>query len=171
MVRIITVFLIIIWNVILQSTIVQKLAIGGIHLNLLIITVVSFALIRGKVEGAIVGFAIGFLQDLFFGSTIGFYALLYMYFGFFCGFLNKTFYRDNVLIPIFVISLSNFLLNMLIYIFTYLFRGRTDLNYYFKNIIVPELVYTAFVCVIIYKLYLFINDKVEFFERRREDQD
>lgn len=170
MVRIISVFLIIIWNIIFQSTIVQKLAIGGISFNLLIITVVSFALIRGKLEGAIVGFAVGFLQDIFFGSTIGFYALLYMYFGFFCGFLNKTFYRDNVLIPIFIIAGSDFLLNFLIYIFTYLFRGRTELSYYLKNIIVPELVYTTFVCVIIYKLYLYMNDKIEFFEKRKEDQ-
>lgn len=170
MVRIITVFLIVIWNIIFQSTIVQKLSIGGISFNLLIITVVSIALIRGKLEGAMVGFAVGFLQDIFFGSTIGFYALLYMYFGFFCGFLNKTFYRDNVLIPIFIIAGSDFLLNFLIYIFTYLFRGRTELSYYLKNIIVPELVYTTFVCVIFYKLYLYINDKVEFFEKRKENQ-
>lgn len=170
MVRIISIFIIIIINIILQSTIIQDITIGGISFNLLIITVVSFALIRGKVEGAIIGFSIGLMQDIFFGGTVGFYALLYMYVGYFSGFLNKTFYRDNILIPIFIISTSDLLFNMAVYIFTYLFRGRTELSYYFMNIILPELVYTAFACVLIYKLYLLINDKIELFEKR-EDQD
>lgn len=171
MFRILVVFLIVIFNMILQSTLVQEIAIGGISLNLLVITVVSFSLIRGKIEGAIIGFFIGLMQDIFFGNVIGFYALLYMYLGYFSGFLNRALYRDNVLIPIFVIAASDFVLNFLIYILTYLFRGRTDLPFYFLNIIVPELVYTAFVSIFVYKLFLLINDKLEFIEKKRRDKD
>ncbi|PKM95925.1 MAG: rod shape-determining protein MreD [Firmicutes bacterium HGW-Firmicutes-1] len=171
MVRVIAVIAIIIFNIVFQSTIVQNFAIGGITINLLIMTVVSFSLMRGKLEGAIIGFFIGLMQDVFFGSVIGFYALLYMYFGFFSGYLNKALYRDNLLIPILAISVSDLILNLFIYIMTYLFRGRTDFPYYFTNIILPELVYTTLVAVFVYKFYMFVNEKLDSVEKRRENKD
>ncbi|PKM50254.1 MAG: rod shape-determining protein MreD [Firmicutes bacterium HGW-Firmicutes-7] len=171
MFRIVTVIAIVIFNIVFQSTIVQDIAIGGITINLLIITVVSFSLMRGKLEGAIIGFFIGLMQDVFFGNVIGFYALLYMYFGFFSGYLNKALYRDNLLIPILAITGSDLILNLLIYIMTYLFRGRIDFAYYFMNIILPELVYTTLVSVFVYKFYLFVNEKLDGVEKRRENKD
>lgn len=169
--RVFALVLIVIFNIIFQSTLIQEVAIGGISFNLLVITVVSFSLIRGKIEGAIIGFFIGLMQDIFFGSVIGFYTLLYLYLGYFSGFLNRTLYKENILIPIFVIAAGDFILNFFIYIATYLFRGRTDLPYYFLNIILPELVYTVFAAIFIYKLYLLINDKLEFLERRKGEKD
>lgn len=171
MFRIIAVALIIIFNIVLQSTFVQEIAIGGITMNLLMITVVSFALIRGKIEGAVIGFLIGLMQDVFFGNVIGFYALLYMYIGFFGGFINRALYKDNIMIPLLVISGADLIFNLVIYIITYLFRGRTDFLYYFGNIILPELVYTTFISIFIYKLYLFINDKLNAIEKNKEDKD
>lgn len=171
MLRIFLVSIIIILNIVLQSTFVQEIAVGGITMNLLIVTVVSFALMRGKVEGAVIGFFIGLMQDVFFGSVVGFYALLYMYIGFFGGFINRALYRDNILIPLLVISGSDLTFNLIIYIITYLFRGRTDFPYYFGNIILPELVYTTFISIFVYKLYLFINDRLEALEKNRENKD
>lgn len=171
MLRIISVALIIILNIVLQSTFIQEIAIGGITMNLLMITVVSFALIRGKIEGAIIGFLIGLMHDIFFGNVIGFYALLYMYIGFFSGSINRTLYKDNIMIPLLVISSADLLFNLVIYIITYLFRGRTDFLFYFGNIILPELVYTTFVSIFVYKFYLFINDKLNTVEKNKEDKD
>lgn len=171
MFRIITVALIMILNIVLQSTFVQEFAIGGITMNLLMITVVSFALIRGKIEGAIIGFLLGMMQDIFFGNVIGFYALLYMYIGFFAGFINRALYKDNIMIPLLVISSADFLFNLIIYIITYLFRGRTDFIYYLINIMLPELVYTTFVSIFVYKLYVFINERLDIIEKNKEDKD
>lgn len=170
MFRLIIVSMIAILNIVFQSTIVQQMAIGGITINLLMISVVSYALIRGKLEGAIFGLAIGLLQDVYFGNVIGFYGLVYMYFGFFAGYLNKTLYRDNLLIPVTVISLSELIYNLFIYIITYLFRGRTDFLFYFRNIILPELIYTAVLAIFIYKLYLYVNQRLDRAARKKEDR-
>lgn len=171
MIRVLLMLVIAIANIILQSTLLKSIAIGGISFNLFIVTVVSIGMLRGKTEGAILGFSIGFLQDIFYGSTVGFYTLLFLYIGFFSGYLNKNFYRDNVLIPLAVITVADFVFNFVQYVLTFLLRARTDLPYYFKNIIVPEMIYTAFVSVFIYKFYLFIVESFEIRERRREDRD
>ena len=80
--------MLIITNV-LQSTYFQHFRIEY-HPNFYVMIIVSFALLRGSREGAIVGFA-GLIQDLYFGTSIGFYALLGMYTGYLCGKLNKDF--------------------------------------------------------------------------------
>lgn len=52
---------------------------------------VSFGFMRGKKEGMFVGFFCGLLIDIFYGSMIGFYALIYMYMDFAMAFCIKPF--------------------------------------------------------------------------------
>lgn len=167
MLRGVIVSFIIIMNIVLQSTLIQYISIGGISFNLLVITVVSFAMMRGKIEGAIIGFVIGLLQDIFFGSVLGLYAWLYMFIGFLAGNFNRTFYRDSTLIPLSIVAGSNLSLNLFIYIFTFFFRGKTQFNYYLLNTIIPELTFTVVVSIFIYKLYLTINNKLEYYENAK----
>ena len=58
----------------LQSTLLQKIAIGSITPNLLLILCVSMGLMRGRKSGLWTGFFSGLLVDLFYGSVFGFYA-------------------------------------------------------------------------------------------------
>ena len=53
--------------------------------NLMLVFVTSIAFIRGDKVGLLTGFVSGFLVDIFFGAILGFYALLFMYIGFFVG--------------------------------------------------------------------------------------
>ena len=77
--RKITVFLIIAVCYLLQSTVFQALAFASISPNLMIVVVSAFGFMRGKKEGLWIGFFTGLLLDIFTGSILGFYALLYMY--------------------------------------------------------------------------------------------
>ena len=43
----------------------------------------------------IVGFFSGLLMDIFYGSTIGGFAFLYMMFGFVDGFFHRIYYSDD----------------------------------------------------------------------------
>ena len=61
---------------VLQGTVFQTLSIASIVPNLLLILTVSFGFMRGKKEGMFVGFFCGLLIDIFYGSMIGFYALI-----------------------------------------------------------------------------------------------
>lgn len=164
MLRGVIVSIIIVLNIVLQSTLMQYISIRGISLNLFVITVVSFAMMRGKIEGAIIGFMIGLCQDIFFGSVLGLYAWLYMFIGFLAGYFNKTFYRDSTLIPLSIVAASDLSLNLFLYIFTFLFRGRTEFDYFLINTIIPELTFTVLASIFIYKLYLTINKKLEYYD-------
>jgi len=151
-------------NISLQSTFVQTISIYNITFNLFVITVVSFALLRGQKEGLIIGFMIGILQDIFFGEFIGMYALLYMYVGYINGRFSKSFFKESLFFPIVAIALSDLGVNLIIYI-TFLFRGRIEFFMYFFTTILPEVSYTALVSIGIYRFYLFVNTKLEYYDR------
>lgn len=94
--RKITVFLIIAVCYLLQSTVFQALSFASISPNLMIVVVSAFGFMRGKKEGLWIGFFTGLLLDIFTGSILGFYALLYMYVGYFNGFFRKMFYPEDI---------------------------------------------------------------------------
>ena len=150
----------------LQCTIFKSLSIASISPNLLVVVTASFGFMRGKKEGLFVGFFCGLLMDIIFGSVLGFYALIYMYIGYVNGFFKKIFFPDEIKLPIALIAVSDFFLNLLIYFVLFWFRGRFDFGYYLLHTILPELVYTMIVAIVLYFILLKINQKLEDIERR-----
>ena len=164
--RKITVTVIIIICFLLQCTLFKALAIASISPNLLIIVTSSFGFMRGKRDGMFIGLCSGLLMDLFYGDVIGFYALIYMYIGYFNGFFRKIFYPEDIKLPMILISASDLFCNLLVYFSMFLFRGRLAFQYYFMHIISPEWVYTIIVTVFLYFILLMINQKLEKSEKR-----
>ena len=160
-------FLIISICYVLQTTTFQTLSFANITPNLLIIVVASFGLMRGRKEGMYIGFFSGLLIDIFCGFYLGIYALLYMYVGYLTGLFQKRFYPEDIKLPLLIISVSDFLSNIIIYLILFLTRSRFDFGYYFSNIILPELVYTMIITIFLYLLLLKINQKLEAYEKRR----
>ena len=165
--RVICLFLIVVVNFILQTTVFQGLSFAGIVPNLMIILVSSFGFMRGKKEGMFLGFFCGLLIDIFFGNLIGIYALIYMYIGFINGFFQKRFYPDDIKLPMLLIGGSDLVCNLFVYFFMFLLNGRFQFLYYLKAIIIPELVYTMVISIFLYLLFLKINQKLEKCEKRR----
>ena len=167
MLRKIVLFLIISICFVLQTTTFQSLSVASIAPNLLIIVVSSFGLMRGKTEGMYIGFFSGLLIDIFCGFYLGIYALLYMYVGYLTGLFQKRFYPEDLKLPLLIISVSDLVTNVVIYLILFLTRSRFDFGYYFLNIILPELVYTTIITIFFYLLLLKINQKLEAYEKRR----
>lgn len=164
--RKITVFLIIAVCYLLQSTVFQALSFASISPNLMIVVVSAFGFMRGKKEGLWIGFFTGLLLDIFTGSILGFYELLYMYVGYFNGFFRKMFYPEDIKLPMLLIAVSDFSCSLIIYFLLFLFRGKFDILYYLLNIMIPELVYTMVVTIFLYFIILKINQKLETIEKR-----
>ena len=150
----------------LQSTIFKVLSFGSISPNLLVIVTASFGFMRGRKEGLWVGFFCGLLIDLFFGTYLGIYTLIYVYIGYVNGMFRKFFYPEDVKLPMLLISASDLVCNMIIYVQLFLFRGKFDLPYYFLHIMLPELIYTILVTLVLYFVILKINQKLEDVEKR-----
>ena len=157
---IITAFLIIMCFL-LQCTVFQSLAFGGIVPNLLIVLTASFGFMRGEKTGLLIGFFCGLLVDIFFGNSIGFYALVYMYIGYMNGKFSAIFYPQDIKLPIALILASDCFYGLICYVILFLLRSRFDFQYYFMHIILPEVVYTIFVTIFLYPLILWINTRLE----------
>ena len=152
----------------MQCTVFRALAFGGIVPNLLIVLTASFGFMRGEKNGLFIGFFSGLLIDIFFGSVIGFYALLYMYIGYANGKFSAIFYPEDIKLPITLILCSDFFYGIICYVILFLLRGKFDFSYYLVHIIFPEMVYTVVVTLFLYPVVLRVNRGLERGEKRGE---
>lgn len=163
--KVITFFIILI-SFILQSTLFVKLKFGAVSPNLMLVVTSSFGFMRGRKSGMAVGAISGLLVDIFWGQLLGFHTLLYTVIGYLNGSFERLFYDEDVKLPIVLISASEFLYGICIYVFVYMLQGDFAFGTYLFSIIIPELVYTILVTLILYQVILHINRKLESEEQR-----
>ena len=152
----------------LQCTVFRALAFGGIVPNLLIVLTASFGFMRGEKNGLLIGFFSGLLVDIFFGSVIGFYALIYMYIGYANGKFSAIFYPEDIKLPLALITLSDLSYGVVCYIVLFLLRGRLNFPYFFFRIILPETVYTIVMSIFLYPVLLYFYKRLNADENRSE---
>ena len=163
--KVITFFIILI-SFLLQSTLFVKLKFGAVSPNLMLVVTSSFGFMRGRKSGIAVGAISGLLVDIFWGQLLGFHTLLYTVIGYLNGSFERLFYDEDVKLPIVLISASEFLYGICIYVFIYMLQGDFAFGTYLFSIIIPELVYTILVTLILYQVILHINRKLESEEQR-----
>ncbi len=95
--------------VVVQLSIMAQVTILGGHPNLLLVTLVCVALLRGAVFAAIAGFAAGLLVDSGVFATLGFTALLLTLAGYWTGRYGETTGRDRAHAPILSIAVITIL--------------------------------------------------------------
>lgn len=150
----------------LQVTLFHGLSLASTKPNLILIPVFTFGFMRGKKAGIWTGFFGGLLLDIYYGDSIGFYAMLYMYLGYFNGIFYTLFYDEDITLPLFLNFASNLLYGISIYVIRFLLRGRLDFGYYFQHVIIAETIYTMIISILVYRPILKINRLLENIEKR-----
>ena len=135
--------------------------------NLLLILVFSVGFMRGSIEGMLIGFACGLLSDIFFGTTIGFSALLYAVLGYGMGFLGKLYFTEFVDMPLLLCFFSNLVYHLGTYLFAFLLEGRHGFGTYLSRIALPELLYTGLMTLVLYPLFRKTENLIEKWEIRK----
>lgn len=164
--RRITMIVLIIFCFLLQTTLLQTFSIASVSPNLPVILTVSFALMRGKREGMFTGVLFGILMDVFYGQVLGFHILFLTIMGYLNGYCYRIFYDDDIKMPVLLIGVSDFLYELIVYLFQFLLRGRINLFFYIRRIIIPEVIYTVLITLVVYRLLLALNHKLEKAEQR-----
>lgn len=141
----------------LQTTVFQWLKLAGISPNIMLIFVVCFGLMRGRTEGAVLGFFCGLMLDILYGGYLGVFALVYLLIGYLNGCFNHMFFTDDVILPLGLILANDLLLNLCIYVLYFLLRNRLDFLFYLRYTILPEMIYTIVVTLVLYKAFLLIH--------------
>ena len=152
---------------ILQSTVFPAISMGGVVPNIFIIIASTYGFMRDETEGLLAGFFCGILCDVFYGNILGVYALLYMMIGFINGKFSRIFYPEDIKLPMALITLSELSFSTVCYILLFLLNGRFNVLWYFMHLILPELIYTILVTLVLYPVILFVNQKLDAFERKR----
>lgn len=108
------------FTVVVQLSIVSNIEILGGHPNLLLVTVVCVALLRGAMFGAVAGFCAGLLADTGVFGTLGFTALLLTLAGYWSGRYGETTGRDRSHAPFVSIAVITFLYQIAALVLRYL---------------------------------------------------
>lgn len=87
-------------GVILQSTLLTRIAILGVRPDLALVVLVFVALRRGSMTGQVAGFAAGVVEDLVSASPAGFHMLLRTLVGYLYGIFSGNVFVDPLLMPI-----------------------------------------------------------------------
>lgn len=114
------------------------------------------------------GVLAGLLLDLFYSGPFGFYTLFYIYVGYINGICTQYYYEDYITLPLILSVLNELAYNMYIYVFRFLIRGRLNFLYFFRHLMIPEIIFTVVTTLLLYRLILYINRKLKEFESRRD---
>ncbi|MBR5116211.1 MAG: rod shape-determining protein MreD [Lachnospiraceae bacterium] len=168
--RILMYILIVFVSFLLQTTVFRTIGayLSDIVPNLLFLLVASFALLRGERTGLVLGFFSGLMTDLVFGSYLGFYTLLFMFFGFMIGILFYQSVEPDHFLPVWVvIACGDLVFGFVEYVLLFLLRTRFHFRFYLMHVIVPEAIYTLAIAVFLYPFYLFLDELLQADENRR----
>ena len=101
---------------------------------------------------------VNFVDVWFAGNCIGY-----------CnGFFHRLYLVEDVLLPIIIITLDDFIFNFITFIIFFVMRNRLSFGLYMKDIILPDMIYTAILTMIVFKLFVFINKRLKRAEKGSE---
>ena len=163
--RYITIFVLLIINFLLQTTVFRYIEIAHMLPNLILVVTVAAGLLYGRKCGIFAGVISGLLTDALYGSVIGIGILIYSVVGYLCGAASKLYFEEDLTVPIVAIAGSDVIYGVLYYACNFMLRGRLNILFYVKSVILPEMIYTvilgAVLFRIIHKLDAKINPPVE----------
>lgn len=144
--------IVIVINLIIQTSLISRLEIYGVYANLSIPVLVALAIGFGEYTGSIAGLVIGLIEDLIFSPVVGVRGLIYFTAGFFIGNseagINKKDPRSGMIITGFL-SLYYTLVYYVIIFFT---KGTVDFSY-LKGPILIEIILNVISYFIIFKIF------------------
>lgn len=153
-------FLFILLAFLLQTTIFKVIALADVVPNLILVVTISYAYLRGRTSGIVIGFICGIMLDMMYGSVIGLYAFIFMTIGFVVGFCQKLYFTDSLLLPLVLIAVSDLVYCFYYYITEFLMRGRLHFIFYFVHEFLPEILYTTLAGILLYRLILGVEGRL-----------
>jgi len=132
---------------IIQSTLLPLVAIKGIYPDILLIMVVSYALLSGKEKGVGMGFFVGLLQDLAFGSVFGSYTLSKLATGYFFGLAERKVFKEHIILPVAAVAVGTVLNGLVLAVVLLLIGHKTDIFAVFINSILPQALYNLLIAI------------------------
>jgi rod shape-determining protein MreD len=127
---------------------------GQVKPDLILILVISYGLLRGVYHGACFGLLAGLFMDLLSGNVIGIGALVKMTAGFSSGLLEKTIFKDNLLVPALAAFFGTLFFETFDLIMHLSFHGNYHFISAFVSIVFPQSLYNTLLAPVVYYFLL-----------------
>lgn len=157
--KVLTITAILLFNIVVQSSLFPFIRVKGAAPDSLMIIVVSFALQTGSISGAIIGFSGGLIQDIIYGNSLGVYAVIYMLIGFSAGLVQDKMFIDYIFFPSAFAFLGSVLKGLMLTVYMFFLRSGITLGFNLRNLVLPEAVYTVLLAPLIYYWIFLLNRK------------
>jgi len=154
--RIMYIFLVLLFGT-LQTTIFSNLTFFGVKPLLLLALVVCVSLVKGGIDGGLIGLACGLFMDIMGGKTIGVNSLLFMYAGAATGFICGGFFNDKAIVAIFFTGIVTMCYGLIYYFMIFFIWGETRILAVLWRVMLPEVIYTAIIALPMFMLIRYMN--------------
>jgi rod shape-determining protein MreD len=124
---------------ILQSTVMPRITVLGVHPDLVLLVVTSWSLLRGAQEGMLWALVGGIAVDLFSGAPFGVITLSLLVTSFLSSLGQRNVFRLDLLIPIVVIPLATLVQNTIMLTLLWALQWPTDWGAGFAHVILPAM--------------------------------
>lgn len=136
--------------VILQATVVPRLAVWGVFADLPVLLVVSWGLLRGPREGILWGFIAGVAIDILSGAPFGAATLPLMLVGFLSGLGKNSAFTAHIVFPVAIMFLATVLYNVCFLLIVWISGQPVVWLDSFVRIVLPSAVLNAVLAPIIF---------------------
>mgnify|MGYP000403927875 CR=1 FL=1 len=150
-----------------QTTILGYIELFGVRTNVLMVLTVIAALLRTPIESAIMGCIFGLVMDVLLGKTLGWYALLFMLTAILIALVNEKLYREKLLVLLSFSFLATVLIETLFFLIVFLFRGYSDLPYFFSQVILIEAALNGILILPLFKPVMRLYNRLDTIDRKR----
>lgn len=145
-------FLIILINFILQSTIFQAIKISDISANFTLVLVIVITIVYGIESGLFTAIIAGLFLDVFLSMAIGLNLFILVIIAVLISFVARPLFTGNKLTLIFMTAISTTLYHLIYFFFMYFLNKGTSFEAVMKGIVPFEIIMNSIVCVIVYTI-------------------
>ena len=153
--KIIVLALICLLSLFVDTSIFPNISIIGIAPDFTLCVTVSFALLAGSFNGAMMGLACGLLIDIMCGSSLGFYAMQYVIVGFLAGIPSQKLRRNRIFAPAIAAGIGYMIKTVILCVLLLLRRSGTNIL-----LVLAKSLLGALVTAILMLLVHFLNRKL-----------
>lgn len=157
---ILTSVLVIVFMILIQKNILEKIPLFGICPNIGTVLVCTVAVASGSYVGGTIGFFYGLALDITYGRMIGINLLAYLIIGIVSGMLSYKISKDSKISIAVFVFVSTILLELLTSFFMVLFyKVEITLSYLIKMILL-ESVYNLFLSTVFYHTLTALGEQI-----------
>ena len=131
--------------------------------DLFLVLVISLGFILGERRGGLIGLLAGLLQDVIFGSALGFFALAKMLLGYGAGLLGRELYQEQLFAPALLVFIGTLAHEFVLYFLVSQFIGLgMPVEWSLSRLFIPKAFYNMGLTLLIYPLLFRFSRRKKF---------